>query len=100
MKTITIHGKEYPVYITMGALLRYRHMTGCELKDMAGDDTAGMITFIWCCVMSAANAEGVEFNYSLQDFADNIRPNMIAGLFDDVAAENSASDDEANPRMS
>ena len=70
---IKIQGKEYPCRQTMGALLRYKRETGEDVSRLEGSDVSGMVVFLWCCVASACKADGVEFNLSLEEFADCIR---------------------------
>lgn len=71
MKEITINGKTYPCYQTMGALLRFKQETGRDPRTIA-DDVADMCIFLWCCVASACNRERKPFDLSLLDFADSI----------------------------
>lgn len=35
------------------------------------------MTFIWCCAKSACNADGVEFDVSLELFADLLEPEDV-----------------------
>ena len=68
--TVTINGTEYPIRMTMGALLRFKQETGKELNEANGiTDNA---TLIWCCIKSACKYEGKDFDMSLMDFADNV----------------------------
>ena len=69
MKRIRINGKEYPVRMTMGALLRFKRNTGKDVGDIKKDDIADMIILLWCCVASACKADGVDFDLSLEQFA-------------------------------
>lgn len=68
---ITIKGKEYPCQQTMGALLRFKEQTGKDISQ-ASDGLNDMIVLLYCCVVSASKREGVDFDMSLLDFADNI----------------------------
>ncbi len=74
--TVTIDGKEYPIKMTMGAMLRFKKETGKEINDgnMGLTDNA---TLIWCCIKSACAHEKVKFDISLMDFADSIDVNDI-----------------------
>ncbi len=71
MATVTIDNKEYPIKMTMGAMLRFKKETGKEINDgnMGLTDNA---TLIWCCIKSACAHEKVAFDISLMDFADSI----------------------------
>lgn len=68
---VTINGKAYPCRETMGAMLRYKKETGEEVTEMGGS-LEGLITYVWCCTASACKADGVDFDLSLQDFADKV----------------------------
>lgn len=69
---IVIKGQEYPCRVTLGAMRRFKKMTGNDISALKGDDIDGLITFMYCCTASACNADGVEFNLSIDDFADNL----------------------------
>lgn len=68
--TIKVGGKNYPCYPTMGASLGFKDLTGREIEEMKG--TSDFATYLYCCAKSACNREGKTFDYSLQDFCDNI----------------------------
>lgn len=75
--TIKVNGKEYPCRQTMGAMLRFKRETGHDIT--ATDGGAGdMCIFMWCCVSSSCNADGVAFDMSLEDFADAIGTDELA----------------------
>lgn len=75
--TLTIKGKEFPCRITMGAMLRFKRERGKDAGKIDENDLLDLITFIWCCVSSASVADGVEFNLSLEEFADNLEPTNL-----------------------
>lgn len=72
MKTITINGREFPCRVTMGAMLRFKRQTGKDISQVESTDMTGLITFLYCCVASACNADGVEFGLDLDTFADSL----------------------------
>ena len=76
---ITIDGKAYPCRQTMGAMLRFKRETGREVTEMEMSSFSDLCTFLWCCVVSACKADGVEFGMSLLDFADSISPDDMNG---------------------
>ena len=100
MKRIKVNGQEYPCRITMGAMLRYRNETGNDVGTMRSDDLSGLITFLWCCVASACNADRVEFGMSLMDFADRIDPDTVQEFYKETEKEAGASDAKADPPTS
>jgi len=70
--SIKIDGKRYPAYHTMGAILRFKQETGKEVSEIDANAVSEQVICCWCCVRSACRREGVEFNYSLEDFADRM----------------------------
>lgn len=71
MKKITIYGKALPMRMTMGAMLRFKRMTGKNVEEI-NNDMALLVTFMYCCVASACNADNMEFVMDLDKFADGI----------------------------
>lgn len=69
---VQVKGKSYPCRLTMGAMLRFKELTGREVSDIASDGLTDMVKFIFCCTVSACKADGVELGMSLEDFADSI----------------------------
>lgn len=72
MKEIEINGRTYPCRVTMGAMLRFKRTTGGDIAQVESTDMVGLITFLYCCVASACNADGVEFGLDLDTFADSL----------------------------
>lgn len=70
---ITFDGKEYPIKMTMGAMLRYEQETGKKANEV-GDGVVENTVLLWCCIKSACAHDKVAFDVSLMDFADNITP--------------------------
>lgn len=82
MQKININGKEYPCYETCGASLRFKQETGKDVSKM--EDSVDLVTFIYCKTKSACAREHVDFDMTLQEFADNV---MVEDIVEDVAAE-------------
>ena len=72
---ITINGKAYPCRQTMGAMLRFKQETGKEATEMVGGFT-DLCTYLWCCIVSACKADGIDFDLSLMEFADSVTPEV------------------------
>lgn len=66
----TTDGREWPCRLTMGALRRYKQVTGTEAEAISG--AADLAVLMWCCTVSASNADGVDFDMSLEDFTDRL----------------------------
>ena len=84
-KRISIKGKEYPCYMTMGAILRFRRETGYDVKD--AKDIADQVILLWCVVKAACAAEGVTFDTGLEEFADSLNPESLKLLEEETAED-------------
>lgn len=83
MQEITLNGKKYPAYQTMGALRRFKQITGLDLAT-AGADIDHMTTYIYCVLVSACKRDGIPFPYdSVDDFADNLLQDDFTALVKD-----------------
>lgn len=85
MKEIVLYGKTYPMRITMGAMLRFKNMTGKDVSEI-GDRVDLLITFMYCCCVSACNADHVPLELSLDDFADGFGMDMMNRFVEGMAA--------------
>lgn len=74
---ITVGGVEYPCRATMGAMLRFKRETGREVTEIDAKSVSDLALWIWCCVVSACNADGVAFELSLMEFADHLSPETL-----------------------
>lgn len=77
MTRIQIKGVEYPCRVTMGAMLRYKRESGEDISKLKDDNMEGLVLFLWCCIKSACNADGVDFPYSIDGFADSLSPQEL-----------------------
>ena len=75
---VKVGNREFPIRMNMGAMLRYKRLTGREVSELMNGDMEGMITLVYACTASACNADGVEFGYTLEDFADNLEPESFS----------------------
>lgn len=73
---VNINGKAYPCRMTMGAMLRFKRETGKDITAITGE-VSDMCVLLYCCLVSACNADKVEFDMSLDDFADSISPDDL-----------------------
>lgn len=87
---ITYKGRDIPCRQTMGAMLRFKEATGREASEMDETSMTDIMTFLFCCVQSACNADKIEFSDTLMDFADNIEPAKLTEWFNEQAKETAA----------
>lgn len=85
MKTIRVYDKEYPMRITMGAMLRFKRQTGNDISRM-GSDLSQMAILMYCCVASACNADGVPFDLDLDKFADGLQMDALNAFAETLKA--------------
>lgn len=80
----------------MGAMLRFKTETGKEVNAVQEWEFSDLCVFLWCCVVSACKCDGVQFDYSLMDFADHIDPAMLTDWAQHALAgdDNEATDAE------
>lgn len=76
MKTLTINvgGKEVPCRLSMGAMLLFKQNTGKDVSEMKTDDMEELLMFMWCCVVCACRADGVEFGIDFETFTCMVTP--------------------------
>lgn len=84
---IIIKGKEYPCRITMGAMLRFKRETGKDVSELNDKDISELIAFVWSCTCSACSADGVEFNLTVEQFADSLEPKDLQGFTNHMNAQ-------------
>lgn len=99
--TVTVAGKEYPCYTTMGAMLRFKQETGREVTDIDGG-LSDVVTYLWCCVCSACKREGIGFDMGLMDFADAVDQSEMeawAGKMNSGSSEEDASADAKKKKV-
>ena len=89
---VKIGGKVYPCRMTMGAMLRYRRLTGKEVSEMEGGSVSELATLLYCCTASACSADGVEFGLELDEFCDLIGPEDMERMSAGIRTEESGDD--------
>lgn len=75
---VIIDGTAYPCAGNMGAMLRFKEITGRDINTLDASSVSDVCTYLWCCVASQSRKEGVKFDMSLMDFADSISPEDMA----------------------
>nr|DAV78519.1 MAG TPA: tail assembly chaperone protein [Caudoviricetes sp.] len=90
MNKIKIYGKEYPARVTMGAMRRYKRETGQDVSLM-GNDIDLLVTFMYCCIVSACNADDVPFDMDMDKFADGLGMDDLNGFAESISPARSDS---------
>lgn len=87
MNKLTIAGKAYPCRVTMGAMVRFKHESGKDVSRLGQDDIAELVLFIYCCVKSACNADGVAMELDFETFADSLEPTSVNDFYATMAEQ-------------
>lgn len=87
MKEIEVYGRKLPCRVTMGALLRFKRMTGYEVSEIKDGDLEATIRFLWCCVQSSCNADGVTIDMDFERFADGLEMPEATAVLNEVQSE-------------
>lgn len=83
---ITIGVKEYPCRVTMGALLRFKRETGHDVSTLNEGDVEELLTLLYLCVLSACKADGVDFELTLEEFADSLDAQEMNSFYASMAS--------------
>lgn len=83
---IVIKGQEYPCRLTLGAMRRFKRMTGKDVTTLTEGDVDDMVTLIYCCTKSACGADGVAFALTIDDFADCLELDCMRDFVQEVAS--------------
>lgn len=63
-QTITLDGKTYPCYMTMGALMLYKRLRDKEMSDIVNPTPTEAVDIIFCITMASCMAHKIEFPYA------------------------------------
>lgn len=67
MNKIKIQGKEYPVRLTIGAMVAYKRDTGEDFTQFRGDDMEKLGCIIFHAMRTACKSDGVAFPFDKPD---------------------------------
>lgn len=96
-QTIRINGVEYPARMTMGAMMEFRQLTGKEVTEMQGTDLSLALTLLYCCIHSAARADGISVPFaSPMEMADYMNADDFAAWQNDQFSVGSAPGGEGS----
>lgn len=97
MKKISIAGKEYEAHLTGGTLLRFKREAGFDfLKNPERVDSEALFILAWAAIKSSAKLNGVSFDMTVEDMADNMslaECNALAGWLKDETTPEGADDE-------
>lgn len=98
--TLEVGGRKLPCRITMGAMVRFKRATGHDVSKLDTADIEEMVTFVHCCVASACVAEKVDFDMSVEEFADNLESDALNEFYGSMETAESDGPEKktSNPR--
>lgn len=82
---VEIDGISYPAIVTLGAMSRFKELTGVEVNEMSGLDHT--LKWLWCCVKSGSARTDNPLKMDCQEFLDCLTPDILAQWSDMIAEE-------------
>ena len=95
---VRIGEASYPCRMTMGAMLRFKRITGHEVSEMPEGSVSEMAVLLYCCTASASNADGVRFEMDCDTFCDRIDPETMEAM--SAAVQGDAEPDDGQKKSS
>lgn len=99
MRKIMYKGRELPCRMTMGAMVRFKRETGRDVSAIQNGDIADLILLLWCCIMSACNADGVNFDTGFELFADTLDAEALQDFIAGLAAQSAEGEQKKSPEQ-
>jgi hypothetical protein len=65
---VKIKGKEYPIEVTMWALLQFKRDKGKAVSELKDDDQEDMVYYSYLCVKGACMRAQIDFKMSFEDY--------------------------------
>lgn len=94
MLTITINGRDFPCRITMGAIVRFKRLMGYDIAAVGDMDLTDQIAFFYCCVASSCAVDKIEFDLTLEEFADALDMKALEAFASSAEDEDSKKKDK------
>lgn len=91
LRELTIKGHKYPCRVTMGAMVRFKRVSGKDVSAIGSEDVSDLVLFMWCCVSSACSADGVPFDLDFELFADLLEPDVLGAFLGAIEGEEKKS---------
>ena len=81
----------------MGAMRRFKRMSGKDVTEV-GNEMDLISDFLYCCVVSACNADGKSFEMDVETFADCVDMNDIQQFLNALNASRAGIAEEAKKK--
>lgn len=70
MAKIKIEGKEYPIRVTMWALLTFKREKGIEISQIEDNDIESLLYYTYLCVKNTCLQDKIDFKYDWGSFIE------------------------------
>ena len=93
---IKVGGKEVPCRLTMGELLLFKRNMGKDISEMSESeklDAEVLLMLMWCCIVCACKADGVEFDMDFELFTCNVTQDDVESWNEALGAVNEKKSD-------
>jgi peroxiredoxin family protein len=77
---IKINKKEYPIRVTMWALLTFKRDKGKPVTDLKQDDLEEMLYYSWLCVRGACMQDAVTFDMDFEEYVKQVEGDPLEVL--------------------
>lgn len=67
---IQIGDRTYPFRMTLGAMLRFKRVSGKEVSEIDETNTEEVAQLLYACIASSSAADKVPFSLSFDEFCD------------------------------
>ena len=67
---IQVGEKTYPFRMTLGAMLRFKRLTGKEATELNQDSVEEVASLLYACLASASAADKIPFSLTFDELAD------------------------------
>lgn len=101
---LEVGGKELPCRLTMGAMLLFKRNMGKDvgkvfqqMADKGEADLEDVLMLMWCCIVCACKADGVEFGMDFETFTCHITPDDVSAWNKILAEQNKEKKSEVKP---
>lgn len=74
---LPVNGKNYPCIDTLGAYVRFEGLAQKKVDEIDLLSIEDLSKWIWCCMAAGCNREKIPFEYSFDEFKDNVSTDIL-----------------------
>jgi hypothetical protein len=95
--TIKVAGKDYPLYKTMRGVVSFNRSQYGQ-KDLVKGDLEAILYSLYCMVQGAAIREKRPFDFSFDEFVDQVEPDALEKLSQVNESEDTEPQDDSDTK--